>query len=74
MATFCMQSLGCEVDAIHTVNYSRYSTHAVAMSAANVLRKAIMSATDDSMAAKHQPARLRISGRLSRMPGWITSI
>ena len=22
MATFCMQSLGCKVSAIHTVNYS----------------------------------------------------
>jgi pyridoxal/pyridoxine/pyridoxamine kinase len=22
MATFCMQTLGCEVSAIHTVNYS----------------------------------------------------
>ena len=24
MATFCMQTLGCEVSAIHTVNYSEY--------------------------------------------------
>ena len=23
MATFCMQTLGCEVSAIHTVNYSK---------------------------------------------------
>ena len=25
MATFCMQTLGCEVSAIHTVNYSKSS-------------------------------------------------
>jgi pyridoxine kinase len=26
MATFCMQTLGCEVSAIHTVNYSKRVT------------------------------------------------
>lgn len=27
MATFCMQTLGCEVSAIHTVNYSKAYNH-----------------------------------------------
>jgi len=27
MATFCMQTLGCEVSAIHTVNYSERTFH-----------------------------------------------
>jgi len=31
MATFCMQTLGCEVSAIHTVNYSKSSMHIIQM-------------------------------------------
>lgn len=73
MATFCMQTLGCEVSAIHTVNYSESRLRHAAVRSSLTLQ-AIMSDTGSSKATRPLRKKWRNCLPGSRTPTSTTSM